>query len=71
MADWRKVAKALALGDGRIDERETATLRQELFADGKIDKSELDFLLELKRKATATVRSLDKLIEDCEKARGE
>ena len=71
MADWRKVAKSLALGDGRIDEKETAVLRKELFADGKIDKSELDFLYELKRKATSNVRSFDALIAECEKARGD
>lgn len=70
MAEWRKVAKALALGDGRIDEKEVAILRKELFADGKIDKSELEFLYEIKRGATTTVRALDKLIEECEAARG-
>lgn len=70
MAEWRKVAKALALADGRIDEKEVAILRRELFADGKIDKSELDFLLEIKRGATTQVKALDKLIEECEAARG-
>ena len=70
MADWRNVAKALALGDGKIDEKEVSILRKELFADGKIDKSEIDFLNEIKRGAKSTVKSLDKLIEECEKARG-
>jgi hypothetical protein len=69
MAEWRKVAKALALGDGYIDEKEVSILRKELFADGKIDKSELDFLYEIKRGAATVVKALDKLIEDCEKAR--
>jgi hypothetical protein len=69
MAEWRKVAKALALGDGYIDEKEVGILRKELFADGKIDKSELDFLYEIKRGAATAVKALDKLIEDCEKAR--
>lgn len=69
MAEWRKVAKALALGDGYIDEKEVSILRKELFADGRIDKSELEFLYELKRGAKTHVRSLDKLIEECEKAR--
>ena len=71
MADWRKVSLQLALGDGRIDEKEVATLRKLFFADGKIDKSELEFLYEVKRKATSHVRSLDKLIEECEAARGD
>ena len=71
MAEWRKVAKALALGDGYIDTKEVAILRKELFADGRIDKSELEFLYELKRKAKTHVKDLDKLIEECEKSRGE
>src|SRR5262249_1310565 len=41
MADWRKLAKELTLADGRIDTKETNILRKELFADGRIDKSEL------------------------------
>ena len=47
MADWRKLAKALALADGRIDTRETAIIKNEIWADGKLDKSELEFLLDL------------------------
>lgn len=70
MAEWRKVAKAFALGDGHISEREVDILRKELFADGKISKSELDFLQELKSSAKTSVQKLDKLIEDCEKAQG-
>ncbi len=69
MAEWRKVAKALALADGRIDEKEVGILRRELFADGKIDKSELDFLYEIKRGSASAVKALDKLIEECEKER--
>jgi len=70
MAEWRKVAKALALGDGRIDEKNVNILRNELFADGTIDKSELDFLYEIKRGASTAVKALNLLIEDCEKAKG-
>ena len=44
MADWRKLAKALALSDGRIDTRETAIIKNEIWSDGKLDKSELEFL---------------------------
>ena len=69
MAEWRKVAKAFALGDGHISGREVEILRKELFADGKISKSELDFLHELKDHAKSSVKALDQLIEDCEKAR--
>jgi hypothetical protein len=70
MAEWRKVAKALALADGRIETREVEILRKQLFADGKIDKSELDFLYEIKRGASSQVQALDALIAECEKAQG-
>ncbi len=68
MAEWRKVAKAFALGDGHISEKEVNVLRESLFADGKISKSEFDFLTELKNEAKSHVKALDKLIEECEKA---
>jgi hypothetical protein len=51
MADWRKLAKALTLADGTIDDREVSILRDELFADGEIDESELEFLGELRNEA--------------------
>ena len=69
MAEWRKVAKAFALGDGHISEKEVATLREAFFKDEKISQSELDFLHEIKQEAKTTVKALDALIEDCEKAR--
>src|SRR5262245_52184164 len=61
MADWRKLAKALTLADGRIDTREVGILRKELFADGKIDKSELDFLNELRNGAQSHVKDFMEL----------
>ena len=68
MAEWRKVAKAFVLGDGHISQKEVNILRQELFADGRISKSEMDFLYEIKRDAKTSVKLLDDLIADCEKA---
>jgi hypothetical protein len=61
MAEWRKVAKALALADGRIDTKEVSILRTELFADGKIDKSELEFLNDLRKSAESTVQAFTDL----------
>src|SRR5262249_42871594 len=55
MADWRKTAKAFLLADGGIDDREVAVLRKEVFADGKADETEVDFLLELRREAKRLV----------------
>lgn len=68
MADWRKTAKAFALADGHVSEKEVAILRAEIFADGKVSKSELDFLKEIKAEAKSAVKSLEVLIEECEKA---
>ena len=66
MADWRKVAKACALGDGHISEKEVNILREVILADGHISQREMDFLNEIKQEAKTTVKLLDKLIEDCE-----
>lgn len=68
MADWRKTAKAFILADGHVSEKEVTILRAEIFADGKVSKSELDFLKEVKAEAKSAVKSLDALIEECEKA---
>ena len=64
MADWKKTAKAFLLADGGIDDREVAVLRKELFADGKVDDVELDFLLELKRDAQRLVPAFHFLVID-------
>ena len=70
MADWKKLARSLALADGTIDEREVEALRQEIFADGRVDDEELAFLQDLKRSAGSAAPALDQLIADCEKSRG-
>jgi hypothetical protein len=68
MAEWRKVAKAFALADGHIAQKEVEILRKELFADGHISKSELDFLLEVKAEAKTSVKLLDELIVEAKAA---
>ena len=67
MAEWRQVAKVCALGDGHISNKEVDILRTVILADGSANKSELDFLLEIKAEAKSSVQSLDLLIEDCKK----
>ena len=42
MADWRKLALATILADGKIDDNEIKVLRKELWEDGKIDQDEVD-----------------------------
>jgi hypothetical protein len=68
MADWRKTAKAFLLADGGIDDREVAVLRKEVFADGKADETEVDFLLELRRDAKRLVPAFHFLVIDALKS---
>ena len=67
MADWRKLAKAALLADGKIDAREVKIIRKELFADGKIDKLELEFLAEVRNAAKSTAPAFVKLFNDAVK----
>lgn len=67
MAEWREVAKVCALGDGHISKKEVEILRTVILADGSANKSEFDFLKEIKSEAKSSVQELDALIADCEK----
>jgi hypothetical protein len=48
MADWRKLALAAFLADGKVDETEIKILKKELYADKKIDEDEIAFLVDLR-----------------------
>jgi hypothetical protein len=51
MADWRKLCIAVALADRVIDDEEVKILKKELWTDGKPDKAEVEFLIELRNAA--------------------
>lgn len=51
MADWRKLALNLALGDGKLDDREAKIIHKALLADGQLDRDEIEFLVEVKTQA--------------------
>ena len=51
MANWRNLAKAALLADGKIDDTEVKILRKELYADGKIDAEVVQFLIDLRNTA--------------------
>ena len=51
MADWRKLALEAILADGAVDDAEVRVLQKELWADGKIDAKEVEFLIELRNTA--------------------
>ena len=61
MAEWKKLAKRALLLDGRIDLKETALIREEIFADDRVDKSELEFLFSLRKEAESCVASFTEL----------
>ena len=65
MANWRNLCKAALLADGTIDDREVAILRKEFFADGRIDRAELEFILEVRREARSSVPAFQKLVFEC------
>jgi uncharacterized tellurite resistance protein B-like protein len=67
MADWKKLAKEALLADGKINTREVEILRRSLFADARIDKSELEFLADLRKSAKSTVKEFMKLFIDAVK----
>ena len=62
MANWRQLAMSALLADGTIDEREVEILRKEFFADRRIDRAEMEFLLEARKKAGSCVPSYEKLL---------
>ena len=65
MADWRKLAKSLALADGRIDTKEGEIIKKELLADGRIDRSELEWLLDVRKSGSGSVQAFDQFVFDC------
>lgn len=62
MANWRQLAMSALLADGGIDEREVELLRKEFFADRRIDRAEMEFLLEARKKASSCAASFEKLL---------
>jgi uncharacterized tellurite resistance protein B-like protein len=60
MADWRKLALEAILADGEIDEAEVRVLQKELWADGKIDAKEVEFLIELRNIAQKKAKAKKK-----------
>jgi uncharacterized tellurite resistance protein B-like protein len=55
MADWKRLAKAVILADGYIEEKETDIIRKEIMDDGVVNKSEAEFLVDLRNSAPKAV----------------
>jgi uncharacterized membrane protein YebE (DUF533 family) len=57
MADWKRMARALILADGYIEEKETEIIKKEILADGVVSKSEAEFLIDLRKSAPVAVEN--------------
>src|SRR5438270_3576655 len=63
MVNWQALAKKLALSRGSvIDPKRARIIKDELLADGKIDKEEFAFLLALRREAQWVDGQVDDMI---------
>ncbi|HEV3236553.1 MAG TPA: hypothetical protein VGZ25_06165 [Gemmataceae bacterium] len=60
--NWPQFAKKLLLADGRISELETALIKRAVLDDNKVDREEVEFLVELKREATMVHPEFDALL---------
>ena len=56
MADWKKLCKQFILADGYIEEKETDLIKAEILADGVVNKSEAEFLIDLRKSAPKAVQ---------------
>jgi uncharacterized tellurite resistance protein B-like protein len=62
MADWKRLAKAVILADGYIEEKEADIIRKEFMADGVINKAEAEFLIDLRKSATRAVTKFHQFV---------
>jgi hypothetical protein len=61
-----KTIQENVLKDGKIDASEAGWLRTTLFADGKIDDREMQFLNNLNKKAKSKSSEFEKLYSECD-----
>jgi hypothetical protein len=65
--DWFfKEIQAQVLKDGKIDAEEAGWLKETLFADGKIDDREMEFLKAIEKKAKEKSEEFKTLFTECE-----
>jgi hypothetical protein len=64
MADWKRLSKSLILAGGSIEEREATILIKEFLTDGVINKSEAEFLIDLRNSASRAVQKFHEFVFD-------
>src|SRR4029078_9060431 len=62
MADWKRLTKALILADGVIGEKDAEIIRREFLADSVINKSEAEFLIDLRNSAPKAVQKFHEFV---------
>jgi hypothetical protein len=60
--NWRDFSKKLLLADGKIDRAKAALVRQAVVEDGRVDRKEVEFLLELRRDAKSVHPEFNKFL---------
>jgi hypothetical protein len=64
MADWKRLCKTLILKDGSIGEKETDIITKEFLSEGVINKSEAEFLIDLRNSATRAAQKFHEFVFD-------
>lgn len=64
MADWKRLTKALVLADGAIGDKDAEIIRREFLADSVINKSEAEFLIDLRNSAPKAVQKFHEFVFD-------
>jgi hypothetical protein len=62
MADWKRLTKALILADGVIGEKDVEIIRREFLADSVINKSEAEFLIDLRNSSPKAVQKFHEFV---------
>ena len=62
MADWKKLAKDLALADGYIERKEVDIIKAAILADGVVNQSEAEFLFDLRKSAPRAVQEFHQFV---------
>jgi len=62
MADWKRLTKALILADGVIGDKDAEIIRREFLADSVINKSEAEFLIDLRNSAPKAVQKFHEFV---------
>jgi uncharacterized tellurite resistance protein B-like protein len=64
MADWKRLCRTLILKDGSIGDKETDIITKEFLSEGVINKSEAEFLIDLRNSASRAAQKFHEFVFD-------